>query len=187
MLRPVLVAGGTIAGLIALFTYRTHVPGTALVAASSSPAALAATAPPRASASPSASVTTSKKAAPAPSRTTASAATTPTSSAKPAPTQTPTATATPTQTKAASGTFEGSSVNTQYGPVQVAITVTGGKITNAGDTQQTADSIGYNAVQQLNQEVLTAQSANIQAVSGATFTSDGYIQSLQQAVDQAGL
>jgi uncharacterized protein with FMN-binding domain len=71
--------------------------------------------------------------------------------------------------------------------VQVAITVSGGKITDAGDTQQPADSIGANAVQQLNQEVLTVQSANIQAVSGATFTSDGYIKSLQQAVDQAGL
>jgi uncharacterized protein with FMN-binding domain len=71
--------------------------------------------------------------------------------------------------------------------VQVQITVTNGKITAANDVQQTADSIGANAVSQLNQEVLTAQSANIQAVSGATYTSDGYIQSLQQAVDQAGL
>jgi uncharacterized protein with FMN-binding domain len=53
--------------------------------------------------------------------------------------------------------------------------------------QQAADSIGANAIPQLNQEVLTAQSANIQAVSGATYTSNGYIQSLQQAVDQAGL
>ena len=65
--------------------------------------------------------------------------------------------------------------------------VLGGKITAANDVQQPADSIGANAIPQLNQEVLTAQSANIQAVSGATFTSDGYIKSLQQAVDQAGL
>jgi uncharacterized protein with FMN-binding domain len=71
--------------------------------------------------------------------------------------------------------------------VQVVITVSGGKITAANDEQQPADSIGANAIPQLNQETLTAQSANIQAVSGATFTSNGYIQSLQQAVDQAGL
>ncbi len=62
--------------------------------------------------------------------------------------------------------------------------MSGGKITAANDTQQAADSIGANAIPQLNQEVLTAQSANIQAVSGASYTSNGYIQSLQQAVDQ---
>jgi uncharacterized protein with FMN-binding domain len=78
-------------------------------------------------------------------------------------------------------------VNTQYGPVQVQITVANGKITAANDVQQPADSIGANAIPQLNQEVLTAQSANIQAVSGATYTSNGYVQSLQSAVDRAGL
>jgi uncharacterized protein with FMN-binding domain len=71
--------------------------------------------------------------------------------------------------------------------VQVQITVANGKITAANDAQQPVDSIGANAVSQLNSEVLTAQSANIQAVSGATYTSNGYISSLQQAVDQAGL
>ena len=63
-----------------------------------------------------------------------------------------------------------------------------GKITNAnGSLPQGGDSIAQNALSQLNQEVLTAQSANIQAVSGATYTSQGYIGSLQQAVNQAGL
>jgi uncharacterized protein with FMN-binding domain len=72
--------------------------------------------------------------------------------------------------------------------VQVTLTVADGKITNAnGSLPGGGDSIGQNAIPQLNQEVLTAQSANIQAVSGATYTSDGYIESLQQAVDQAGL
>jgi uncharacterized protein with FMN-binding domain len=69
----------------------------------------------------------------------------------------------------------------------VQITVANGKITSANDVQQPSDSIGSNAVSQLNSEVLSAQSANIQAVSGATYTSNGYIQSLQSAVDQAGL
>lgn len=67
------------------------------------------------------------------------------------------------------------------------LTVSDGKITAANDVQQPSDSIGANAVSQLNSEVLTAQSANIQAVSGATYTSEGYIGSLQQAYDQAGL
>jgi uncharacterized protein with FMN-binding domain len=71
--------------------------------------------------------------------------------------------------------------------VQVQITVSGGKITAASDVQPTQDSIGAGAVSQLNGEVITAQSANVQAVSGATYTSDGYIASLQAAVDQAGL
>jgi uncharacterized protein with FMN-binding domain len=71
--------------------------------------------------------------------------------------------------------------------VQVQITVANGKITAANDVQQPQDSIGANAVSQLNSEVLTAQSANIQAVSGATYTSQGYIGSLQQAVNRAGL
>jgi uncharacterized protein with FMN-binding domain len=71
--------------------------------------------------------------------------------------------------------------------VQVQITVANGKITAANDVQQPSDSIASNAVSQLNQEVLTAQSANIQSVSGATYTSQGYIGSLQQAVNQAGL
>ena len=72
--------------------------------------------------------------------------------------------------------------------MQVTITVANGKITNAnGSLPGGGDSIGQNAIPQLNQEVLTAQSANIQAVSGATYTSNGYIESLQQAVDQAGL
>ncbi len=66
--------------------------------------------------------------------------------------------------------------------MQVTITVANGKITNAnGSLPGGGDSIGQNAIPQLNQEVLTVQSANIQAVSGATSTSEGYIASLQQA------
>jgi len=72
--------------------------------------------------------------------------------------------------------------------VQVQITVSNGKITNANGTlPQGGDSIAQNALPQLNQEALTAQSANIQAVSGATYTSQGYTGSLQQAVNEAGL
>jgi uncharacterized protein with FMN-binding domain len=70
----------------------------------------------------------------------------------------------------------------------VSITVSNGKITNANGTlPQGGDSIAQNALSPLNQEAVTAQSARIQAVSGATYTSQGYIGSLQQAVNQAGL
>ena len=93
---------------------------------------------------------------------------------------------------AASGTYTGDSVMTRWGAVQVEITVSDGKITaaqaveypqaNARDRQ-----INASALPVLAQEATQAQSADIDAVSGATVTSDGYIQSLQSAIDQAHL
>ena len=65
------------------------------------------------------------------------------------------------------------------------ITVSDGKITQANGDDQGGSSIGENAIPQLNQEAVQAQSANIQGVSGATYTSQGYIQSLQEAIDSA--
>jgi uncharacterized protein with FMN-binding domain len=84
----------------------------------------------------------------------------------------------------------GSVVDTQYGPVQVEITVRGGRITKAHALQHPSgggetDQINSYAVPQLGQETLAAQSAHIDTVSGATFTSDGYRQSLQSALDAA--
>ncbi|TDO48344.1 FMN-binding protein [Kribbella sp. VKM Ac-2571] len=81
-------------------------------------------------------------------------------------------------------------VDTQYGPVQVEITVRGGRITKARALQHpsgdgTTDQINSYAVPQLNHEALAAQSANIDTVSGATFTSGGYRESLQSALDAA--
>jgi uncharacterized protein with FMN-binding domain len=106
-----------------------------------------------------------------------------------APTHSATPTPTPTKTTAPagpSGTFTGQEVNTQYGPVQVVITVSNGKIVSASDPDG-GDDIAQNAIPQLNQEAVDAQSANISAVSGASYTSGGYIQSLQSAIDKAGL
>jgi serine/threonine-protein kinase len=100
---------------------------------------------------------------------------------------------TPSQTAAAAGsqtaapqTFTGTGVETIYGPVQVQLTVAHSKITTVKELQPSSDSIGSDAISQLNQEALTAQSASIDAVSGATYTSAGYIQSLQSALDKAG-
>jgi uncharacterized protein with FMN-binding domain len=181
MRRAVLVLGTTAAGLAALFSYRSHVAGVAV--ASTSPATPTMTAGPMTSPKPSSSATaprTKTATTPTPSHPT-------TSAPSKKPTSAPT-TAAPSTPAGKSGTFTGPAVNTQYGEVQVSIAVSNGKITNAdGTLPQGGDSIAQNAIGQLDPEVLTAQSANIQAVSGATYTSQGYISSLQQAVDQAGL
>ncbi|PKW25822.1 FMN-binding protein [Phycicoccus duodecadis] len=92
----------------------------------------------------------------------------------------------------AAKTYTGDAVDTRYGPVQVAITVAGGKVTRSVVTQvpwngRQDQEINSYAVPVLNGEVVAAQSAGIDMVSGATFTSDGYIRSLQSALDQAHL
>lgn len=105
----------------------------------------------------------------------------------------PTTSASPTTPGTAkSGTFTGDSADTRWGPVQVQITVTNGTVTavTAVDyPQNNGRDIEINsfAIPQLNQEATAAKSATIDTVSGATVTSDGYIQSLQSALDQAGL
>ncbi|MGW4908203.1 FMN-binding protein [Streptomyces sp. NPDC004270] len=87
-------------------------------------------------------------------------------------------------------TVTGQVAQTQYGPVQVRITVAGGKITKAEAVQApsggTSDQKTALSVPKLNQEAVAAGNANIDSVSGATYTSTGYKQSLQSALDQAG-
>ncbi|MEU7788965.1 FMN-binding protein [Amycolatopsis sp. NPDC049159] len=88
------------------------------------------------------------------------------------------------------GTFTGDAADTRYGPVQVRITVAGGRITDAQAIEYPQESgrdvrINSEAVPELNQEALQAQSAQIDTVSGATYTSEGYQQSLQSAIDAA--
>ncbi|MEV5959814.1 FMN-binding protein [Streptomyces sp. NPDC051987] len=87
-------------------------------------------------------------------------------------------------------TVTGQVAQTPYGPVQVRVTVSGGKITKAEAVQApkggTSDQKTALSVPKLNQEAVAAGSANIDSVSGATYTSTGYKQSLQSALDQAG-
>ncbi|WP_405682292.1 FMN-binding protein [Streptomyces sp. NBC_00057] len=97
-----------------------------------------------------------------------------------------TAPGTPTGT----GTFTGDPIDTRYGTVQVAATLTQGKITSikvlqAPDRNGRDQEIASYALPRLTQEAIGAQSAHIDAVSGASYTSQGYIQSLQSALDQA--
>jgi uncharacterized protein with FMN-binding domain len=92
-------------------------------------------------------------------------------------------------TSTGSKTVTGTSADTRYGPVQVKITVVNGKITSAQAVDYPQNSsrdqeINSSAIPQLQQETINASSANIDMVSGATYTSQGYIQSLQSALDQ---
>lgn len=108
---------------------------------------------------------------------------------QPTRTTSPAAPATP-GSSGGDGTFTGEAADTRYGPVQVRITVSGGKITDAQAVQYPQESgrdvrINSAAVPELNQEALQAQSAQIDTVSGATYTSEGYQQSLQSALDAA--
>jgi uncharacterized protein with FMN-binding domain len=91
---------------------------------------------------------------------------------------------------AASVSFQGELVDTEYGPVRVRITVQHGRIKRAQAIEHpqgdgTTDQINAYAVPVLDREAVDAQSAHIDAVSGATFTSEGYRQSLQSALDAA--
>ncbi|MFI7597964.1 FMN-binding protein [Actinoplanes sp. NPDC049681] len=87
-------------------------------------------------------------------------------------------------------TYTGSVAQTRWGPVQVSISVSGGKVTEVTVPVYPTDNhrdqeINQYALPILRQEALAAQSADIDAVSGATVTSDGYKQSLQAALDAA--
>ena len=92
----------------------------------------------------------------------------------------------------ASGTYTCDAVSTRFGDVEVEITVEDGQITESRVTQVPWDDhkdqeINAYAVPVLNEEAVDAQNADIDMVSGATYTSEGYIQSLQSAIDRANL
>lgn len=150
----------TLSGLVLLFSYRTSlgesVPVATAMTETSTPSVAAA-------ASPSSSPSASSSSAPS--------ATTSTSGYQ-------------------DGTYTGAATNTRFGAVQVQVTVSGGKIT-AVDVPAYPDGNGRDrqinerAVPQLVSETMDAQSADIHMVSGATYTSNGYLQSLQSALDQA--
>lgn len=123
--------------------------------------------------------------------TTATATTTPaTTPAAAAPATTATES---TATTAAAGTvaaFDGDAVPTRFGPVQVQVQVTGGVVTDVAviqypDRDRKSVRINARALPTLRSEALTAQDANVDTVSGATYTSTAYADSLQSAIDQA--
>lgn len=156
----------TLSGLVLLFSYRTSL-GEAVPTDVQPAQAAPSVATPHSAATPSAS-------------------TTPTASASASPSG-----AAPAATSGLTdGTFTGSATSTRYGPVQVQITVTGGKIVDVQAVEYPTDNsrdrqINERAIPQLVSETLNAQSADIHFVSGATYTSQGYLDSLQSAIDQA--
>jgi len=91
-----------------------------------------------------------------------------------------------------SGSVTGDVAQTRWGPVQVAVSVAGGKVTDVQVVEYPTENprdqeINSYALPILIKETIADQSADIDMVSGATVTSEGYIQSLQSALDQAGV
>mgnify|MGYP003349333272 FL=1 len=118
------------------------------------------------------------------------------SSALPATSDTTTATNATTATAAtpvapSEKTITGDAIDTRYGPVQVQIVVKGSQLISATGNQQATDGhsaqIAAYAIPELEQQAVTAQTASISGVSGASYTSSGFAQSLQSALQQAGL
>ena len=115
-----------------------------------------------------------------------------TGAASPAPSDgaTPQASPSAAGSRYRDGQFTGSNISMRFGDVQVKVIVKGGHIVDVQTPQMPFDrprsaEISQQAAPLLHDEVLQAQSAQIDSLSGATYTSDAYAQSLQSALDQA--
>ena len=195
MKRALLIAGGTVGGLGAVLaitppqlstTSSINIAGGSVIGTTGTGSSASAS-------SSSTSSAPTKSAKPVATKKATAGATT-----KPAASQSATATASPAATQTTApvtstvkdGTFTGPSVNVNYGNVQVMITVSNGKITDAVAVKAPKgknDRYTNMAVPILKQQTLQAQSANIQGASGASYTSYGWFKSLQGAMAQAGL
>lgn len=199
MKRFLLITAGTVGGLGAVLSVTPPQLGSTAIDFGSELTALPPTETTTQAPTPSQSATSTATKAATPTRTTAtkptSAATATTSASTPAATQTQTQSAAPAPTptptvKTISGDFAGPVVNTRYGNVQVEITVTNGKITNAKALlAPTGKNDKYTrfAIPVLKQQTLAAQSTDIQGASGASYTTYGWRLSLQGAMAKAGL
>jgi uncharacterized protein with FMN-binding domain len=182
MRRITLWLFSTIAAVVLLFTYRTSLDSGGATAS----AAVVATAP---ATTPTTTDPTADAASPQTPSSSASASSSTSTSASPSSSASSSSSG---SSSAGTKTYTGSVASTRWGDVQVSITVAGGKITNVAvpvyPTGNGRDQeINAYALPILRQETLTAQSATIDSVSGATVTSDGYLQSLQSALDAAHL
>lgn len=115
----------------------------------------------------------------------------PSTGTRPSPSPSDTSTPAPGSTTSSTVTVTGAVSQTRYGPVQVSVTFTGTQITDvqtiqSPNAQRESVQISARSTPRLAQEVLEAQSATIDTVSGATYTSEGYRASVQSAIDQVG-
>jgi uncharacterized protein with FMN-binding domain len=176
MKRALLIAGGTIGGLGAVLAITPPQLSSTTQIAGGIPQV-------DPSAAPSATATATKQPTKKPTAK-------PTATAQ--PTTAPTATQTPTKAPsgATDGSFTGDAISMRYGIVQVKITVQNGKIVDAQAVKAPTgsnDRYTQMAVPRLRDQTINAQSANIQGVSGASFTSYGWYKSLVSAIAKAGL
>ena len=206
MRRAILTLGGTAAGLAALFSFKTHSlagvaalstqssPGTASAAPMSGSGSMGPTTPSHKGTMGTGKSTSKKSGMGSGGKTsgTGSGGTTSGTGSGSTTSGMSSGTSKPTSsgTMATQRTLTGAVENTQYGPMQVQVTLTGTKITEITVLQHTNEGqlsaqIDSNALPKLTAEALAAQSARIDAVSGASYTSSGYIQSLQSALDMA--
>jgi len=159
--RAAATLAATAVGVILLFSFRTP-----------TAASIAALPPASSAASPTPSATSTPSGAP------------------PAGSGSPTPSATPAASALKSGTFTGHSEANPFGNVQAQVVISGGRITDVRILQypnghQQSVFINSQALPLLREEVLKAQSAQIDVISGATYTSYGYAQSVQSALDLA--
>ena len=195
MKRALLIAGGTVGGLGAVLaitppqlstTSSINIAGGSVIGTTGTGSSASASSSSTSSApTKSAKPVATKKATVKPTATNSAAATT-----QPTATAAPVETTAPVTSTVKDGTFTGPSVNVNYGNVQVMITVSNGKITDAVAVKAPKgknDRYTNMAVPILKQQTLQAQSANIQGASGASYTSYGWFKSLQGAMAQAGL
>jgi uncharacterized protein with FMN-binding domain len=193
MKRALLIAGGTVGGLGAVLAITPpQLGGNSSLAISGGASAGTTSTQPTAAASSTPTQSTSSKPV-----ATQKATSRPVATKSATPVATKSATPTPAATKSTpavtstvkDGTFTGPSVFVKYGNVQVKITVSNGKITDAVAVQAPSgrnDRYTNRAVPILKAQTLQAQSANIQGASGASYTSYGWFKSLQGALADAG-
>jgi uncharacterized protein with FMN-binding domain len=170
MKRALLIAGGTIGGLGAVLTITPPQLSSTTQIAGGIPQV-------DPSAAPSASATATTQPTKKPT-------------AKPTATAQPTTAPTKAPSGATDGSFTGDAISMRYGIVQVKITVQNGKIVDAQAVKAPSgsnDRYTQMAVPRLRDQTINAQSANIQGVSGASFTSYGWYKSLVSAIAKAGL
>jgi uncharacterized protein with FMN-binding domain len=183
MKRVVPVIGATVVGLVGVLSFHTTPAKLSLGAlAVGTPSRSTATTTPAGASPP-----TTGPPPPTPTTTTPTTGSTPATTSPPT-TAAPTTTTAPATTRSATGP----SVDYNFGQVSVMVTATGSKITNVtiaslndGGSPR-SQSIDQQSLPILEQQALQAQSANIQGVSGASYTSTGFQQSLQAALSQLG-